>query len=126
MSINKVMYWEEIMIIFWDIVIFLWNITLKLWIQKILENEVIDILKGLSDPTRYKILKSIKSGISSNKVLAKLNQVSPYCAITYQLNYLQNIHLIEYDKTKKTYYSVNSDLIRTIVNAVKIGFFLYR
>lgn len=121
MSINKVMYWEGN----YDNILGYSYFSMKYYFEimnskNIEENEVIDILKGLSDPTRYKILKSIKSGISSNKVLAKLNQVSP-AAITYQLNYLQNIHLIEYDETKKTY-SVNSDLIRTIVNAVKIDF----
>lgn len=121
MSINKVIYWEGK----YENILGYSYFSMKYYLEimnskNIEESEVIDILKGLSDPTRYKILKSINSGISSNKVLAKLNQVSP-AAITYQLNYLQNIHLIEYDERKKTY-SVNSDLIRTIVNAVKIDF----
>ena len=82
--------------------------------------ELKGVLKSLSDPTRYNILKSIRRGINSNKVLADLYDITP-AGITYQLNNLQENNLIRYEDSSKKYI-VNIDLIERVLNNIRLDF----
>lgn len=53
-----------------------------------------ELLKALSDDTRFEILRMIRFGFNTNKKLSKLFKISPP-AITYQTNILKNANLIE-------------------------------
>ena len=81
-----------------------------------------EVLKALADPTRYKILKSIKSGINSNKVLATSLDISP-AGVSYQLKSLKDANLIFYDSSSKKY-RVNNDLLKAAINNIELDFSL--
>lgn len=84
--------------------------------------ETEEVIKALADPTRYKILKSIKSGINSNKVLATSLDISP-AGVSYQLKSLRDANLIFYDSSSKKY-RVNNDLIKAAINNIELDFSL--
>ena len=75
------------------------------------------VLKTLADPTRYGILKFIKDGIWSNKVMAERFGISS-AAISYQLKYLVEHDIIHFDPQTRKYY-LHTELLDQVFADIK-------
>lgn len=80
------------------------------------------VLKTLADPTRFGILKMIGDGIYSNKVMAKKFDISS-AAISYQLKYLMDHHIIKTGSNSKKY-RLNKELLLSVMSGIEKELFL--
>lgn len=77
-----------------------------------------DILKSLADPSRYRILQLINSGVTSNKELAKALEITP-AGISYQTNKLVTMGLLTYTMgDKRSRLVVNTSLLKDVFDYV--------
>ena len=63
--------------------------------QRLGEEEKEKVLKALSDPNRFSILKMLKEGKLSNKEMAERLKITP-AGVTYQMNHLVGVGLVRY------------------------------
>lgn len=75
------------------------------------------ILKALADPTRFGILKLIDENITSNKIIAHKFGISS-AAVTYQLKYLLDNHIITSDAQSKKLF-VNKKLLAAVLAGIE-------
>lgn len=76
------------------------------------------VLKALADPSRLLILKMIYSGITSNKKLAELLNITP-AGVSYQTNQLISVGLLTYKSSnQESNLTVNTPLIKLVFNSV--------
>ncbi|MDO5716652.1 MAG: helix-turn-helix domain-containing protein [Tissierellia bacterium] len=115
-SIDMSLYGEKTC--FFSMGLFLWdNILAKEGSEAVDERQCLDILKLLADPTRFGILKMIKGGITTNKVLAAIFSITS-AGVTYQLKTLAEHDLIQTNEgTGK--YEVNDALIQRVFDALQ-------
>lgn len=80
------------------------------------EEEKERVLKALSDPSRFMILKMLKEGKLSNKEMAKELNITP-AGISYQLNQLVSVKLVRYctkESGRGKKYVVNGEYLKKV------------
>lgn len=77
-----------------------------------------NVLKILSDPTRYRMMKCISKGLTGNKQIAELFGITP-AGVTYQMKLMAEHELIYIDDIKKQYV-LNSGLITAALRTVLV------
>ena len=92
------------------------DINIKENIEKI--NEMSDLFKALSDPTRLKIVLSISDKeLCVNDIAANIGMTKS--AVSHQLSYLKNLRLIKSRKEgKEVFYSLDDDHVSLSIKSV--------
>jgi DNA-binding transcriptional ArsR family regulator len=78
--------------------------------------QLINTFKNLSDKTRYSILLFVLEGeVYSQEIADKFNL--SMATVSYHMNYLLSVKLIHHEKRgQKTFYAVNKDTVRDLIN----------
>ncbi|MFO7882504.1 MAG: metalloregulator ArsR/SmtB family transcription factor [Kosmotogaceae bacterium] len=81
-------------------------------------SELIDILKALSDETRYKIIKLLINNKFCVSALSKRLNISE-SAVSQHLKILKNAGIVEGEKISYyTHYTVNLDALQKVANKI--------
>ncbi len=95
-------------------------LTMKERVQKEFVEKRKTYLKILADENRYGILQKLTEGISSNKILAEIFNLSPP-GVSYQLNALTKSGVINYSKEKGKYV-LNDEELKKIFSSILLDF----
>ena len=88
--------------------------------QRLGEEEKEKVLKALSDPNRFSILKMLKEGKLSNKEMAERLKITP-AGVTYQMNHLVSVGLVRYctkENGRGKNYIVNVSYLEKIFESI--------
>lgn len=88
--------------------------------QRLGEEEKEKVLKALSDPNRFSILKMLKEGKLSNKEMAERLKITP-AGVTYQMNHLVGVGLVRYctkENGRGKNYIVNVSYLEKIFESI--------
>ena len=88
--------------------------------QRLGEEEKEKVLKALSDPNRFSILKMLKEGKLSNKEMAERLKITP-AGVTYQMNHLVGVGLVRYctkENGRGKNYMVNVSYLEKIFESI--------
>ena len=88
--------------------------------QRLGEEEREKVLKALSDPNRFSILKMLKEGKLSNKEMAERLKITP-AGVTYQMNHLVSVGLVRYctkENGRGKNYIVNVSYLEKIFESI--------
>ena len=88
--------------------------------QRLGEEEKEKVLKALSDPNRFSILKMLKEGKLSNKEMAERLKITP-AGVTYQMNHLVGVGLVRYctkENGRGKNYMVNVSYLEKIFDSI--------
>ena len=84
------------------------------------------VMKSLADPSRFKILTLIHSGVNSNKKIAEVLGITP-AGVSYQTNQLTSVELLKHQSSDiETKLIVNTKLIEDVFNYILSDFGIYR
>ena len=89
--------------------------------QRLGEEEKEKVLKALSDPNRFSILKMLKEGKLSNKEMAERLKITP-AGVTYQMNHLVGVGLVRYctkENGRGKNYMVNVSYLEKIFESIR-------
>lgn len=89
--------------------------------QRLGEEEKEKVLKALSDPNRFSILKMLKEGKLSNKEMAERLKITP-AGVTYQMNHLVGVGLVRYctkENGRGKNYIVNVSYLERIFESIR-------
>ena len=89
--------------------------------QRLGEEEREKVLKALSDPNRFSILKMLKEGKLSNKEMAERLKITP-AGVTYQMNHLVGVGLVCYctkENGRGKNYMVNVSYLEKIFESIR-------
>lgn len=88
--------------------------------QRLGEEEKEKVLKALSDPNRFSILKMLKEGKLSNKEMAERLKITP-AGVTYQMNHLVGVGLVRYctkENGRGKNYMVNVSYLEKVFESI--------
>ena len=89
--------------------------------QRLGEEEKEKVLKALSDPNRFSILKMLKEGKLSNKEMAERLKITP-AGVTYQMNHLVGVGLVRYctkENGRGKNYMVNVSYLEKVFESIR-------
>lgn len=96
-------------------------------INDLFNNEIRQqVMKSLADPSRFKILTLIHSGVNSNKKIAEVLGITP-AGVSYQTNQLTSVELLKHQSSDTDpKLTVNTKLIEDVFNYILSDFRVYR